>query len=76
VEQEPEHPKGRPALGRRGADDGDPPRAAEDSGDLLVARDRDRPAALFEVEEGDGPLPRLAIGGLPFLVGQDAPSLT
>jgi hypothetical protein len=75
VEEIAEDPERRPALGRRRADDRDPPRRPQDRRDLLVAGGRDRPALLLEVEERDRPVPRLAIGRPP-IVGQVAPSLT
>ena len=76
ADEEPEHPERGPGLRRRRAHDRDPPRRAQDRRDLVVVGDRDRPALLLEVEEGDRPLPRLAIGRPPLVVGQLEPSLT
>jgi hypothetical protein len=75
-EEEPEHAERRPAFRRRRPDDRDSARRPQDRGDLLVACDRDRATLLLEVEERDRPLPLLAIGGPPIVVGQVAPSLT
>lgn len=46
----------RPIRARRGADDGDSARRAEERPYLGVGGERDRPAALLEVEDGARPI--------------------
>ena len=52
VDQRPEDAVRRPVRIGRGADDRDPPGGPQDAFDAGVVEDRDRAAALLEVEEG------------------------